>query len=381
MGQLGRTTTQKRGDGAMTLSFYILRRFLWLWGLVNLAFAALLFPIDLVEHLGRVPDSVDIFSNALVLASLNLPSALSQLQPLIVILATIALFLGLARSLELVAIRATGRSLVRSLFTPVLGAFGIGVFSLVILNPIVAGTQKAYERTLSAIEPGTENILFISDEGVWLRQADPGGQTVIRARRTSLDGTILYNASFLRFGEQDTPLERVDAVRAELKSGAWELSDVKLWPLAQSRNPERDAQRQSMYRLPSNLTTDQIRDSFGTPSAISIFQLPNFIARLDSAGFSARQHRVWFAMELAKPLMLMAMVVIGASFMLRHTRAGSVGPMILSALVLGFGIYFLRNFAQVLGESGQLSIHIAAFAPPLVGIALGYGILLHLEDG
>ena len=55
--------------------------------------------------------------------------------------------------------------------------------------------------------------------------------------------------------------------------------------------------------------------------------------------------------------------------------------MVLIALIVGFGIFFLRSFAQVLGENGQLSVQIAAWAPPLAAICVGLGVLLHREEG
>jgi lipopolysaccharide export system permease protein len=66
---------------------------------------------------------------------------------------------------------------------------------------------------------------------------------------------------------------------------------------------------------------------------------------------------------------------------MRHTRFGRTGLMVLFAVLMGFGVYFLRNFAQVLGENGQIPILVAAWAPPLAGIFLSLGLLLHTEDG
>ena len=48
---------------------------------------------------------------------------------------------------------------------------------------------------------------------------------------------------------------------------------------------------------------------------------------------------------------------------------------------LGFTLYFVRNFAQILGENGQIPILLAAWAPPVAAILLPLGLLLHLEDG
>ena len=114
---------------------------------------------------------------------------------------------------------------------------------------------------------------------------------------------------------------------------------------------------------------------------MAFWNLPGYINDLERAGFSARAHRVWLQMELALPLLLASMVLIAAGFTMRHARFGKTGSMVLLALAGGFAIFFLRNFAQVLGENGQIPILIAAWIPPIAAIMLALGLLLHLEDG
>lgn len=365
----------------MILSMYLARRFLWLVFIVSLVFTGLLVPIDLMEQLRAIGDEGAGIADGLRLAALNLPAALYQILPLIVILSTLALFLSLARTSEMVVIRASGRSALRAALVPVGAAMLLGMAALLVVNPIVAATQGAYEREIARWKTGVSSILSVSEEGVWLRQGDGSGQTVIRAARSSLDGTILFEATFLAFDESGTPVERIEAARAELRPGEWLLEDAKLWPLGTSDNPERDARSVPVATLPSTLTQNQIRDSFGVPSSIPIFQLPGFIAQLDAAGFSGLTHRVWLQTELATPVMLAAMVMIGAAFSMRQARAGRSGLMVLMALLLGFGIFFLRNFAQVMGENGQLPVALAAWSPPLAAILLSVAVILHKEDG
>ncbi|MGB3556625.1 MAG: LPS export ABC transporter permease LptG [Jannaschia sp.] len=365
----------------MTLALYIAQRFLWLVGIVALVFTALLLPIDLMEQLRRLDGQNADIGDGFRLAALNLPAALYQILPLIVILATLALFLSLSRSSEMVVIRAAGRSAVRALLSPVLAALALGVLALAVVNPIVAATQGEYERAVAQYRTGSSSVLSVSEEGVWLRQGDAAGQTVIRAAQSSLDGTVLFEATFIAFDAQGSPIERVDARRAELSEGDWLLEDAKRWPLGGSDNPERDAQTEPVATIPSTLTEDQIRDSFGVPSSVPIFKLPAFIRQLDAAGFSGRSHRVWFQTELSNPLMLAAMVMIGSAFTMRHARAGRSGSMVLLALLMGFAVFFLRSFAQTLGENGQLPIALAAWAPPAAAILLSLGVILRLEDG
>jgi lipopolysaccharide export system permease protein len=66
---------------------------------------------------------------------------------------------------------------------------------------------------------------------------------------------------------------------------------------------------------------------------------------------------------------------------MRHARSGHTGVMVLLAIVSGFAIFLLRNFAQVLGENGQIPVLLAAWSPPVAAILLSLTLLLHLEDG
>jgi lipopolysaccharide export system permease protein len=152
-------------------------------------------------------------------------------------------------------------------------------------------------------------------------------------------------------------------------------------PSRASRTPRRRRCSTTRLVLPSTLTAEQIRDSFGRPYTVPIYELPGFIAQLNAAGFAALQHRIWLQMQLSNPLMLSAMVLIGAGFTMQHTRFGRTGIMVLAAILLGFGVYFIRDFAEVLGESGQLPAALVAWAPPVAAILLAVGVLLHTEDG
>lgn len=365
----------------MTLAVYIARRFLVMLGLVLAGFATLMFLVDMVEQIRRLSASEAGLDEAAVLAALNVPESVYRILPLIVILAAIGLFLALARSSELVVIRAAGRSALRMLLSPVLTAFVAGVVAVMVLNPMVAGTQKRFETLSETYRRGDADAFSVSGEGLWLRQGDPQGQTVIRADRANSDATELFGVSFLAFSPDGIPVRRVDAAAARLLPGEWRLTEAKEWRFATDQNPERGARLHAELSLPSDLTADQIRDSFGEPSAVPIWELPGFIAGLEKAGFSARRHQVWFQMELAQPLLLAAMVLIGAGFTMRHARFGRTGLMVLLAMGAGFAIFFLRNFAQILGENGQIPVLLAAWAPPLAGLLLSLTLLLHLEDG
>ena len=363
----------------MILHAYFARKFFWSVALVFSVFLVLLALIDLVDELQDFPNLP--FGQVLELVLLNVPTSNYEILPLVVVLATVALFVRLARSSELVVVRAAGRSALRALSAPVAVAALLGIVSITILNPIVAASAKRHNDLINTHVGIGPSVLAIVNEGLWLRQGSEKGQTVIHAERASSDLAVLFGTTFLEFAPDGQPTRRIKAAAARLSQGEWTLYDVKSWDLTRGANPEAAAVEAEQMRLTSALTQDRIVDSFGKPEYISIWDLPAFIGQLEEAGFSARRYAMWFQMELARPLFLMALVMISAAFTMRHARLSNTGISVLSAVLLGFGLHYIRNFAQILGENGQIPIVLAAWAPPVASFMLAAGILLHMEDG
>lgn len=365
----------------MILHRYFARRFAQAILIVMAVLMAVVALVDLIDQTRKFGDLGVSFGQRLGLTVLNLPATLNQILPLIMILATVGLFVTLARTSELVVTRAAGRSALRALVAPVMVSLVLGILATTMLGPIVAATSKRYSALSETYRSGGASALAVSEDGLWLRQGGAQGQTVIRAARSNADASVLYDVTFVAYAPQGGPVRRIEAKSAALQDGAWALRDAKVWPLATGLNPEASAVTHDVLALPSTLTLDRIRETLGTPSGVSIWDMPDFIAQLEQAGFSARRHNVWLQSQLARPIFLVGMVLVAAAFTMRHTRFGGTGTAVLAAILLGFGLYFIRSFAQILGENGQIPVLLAAWTPPVASILLALGFLLHAEDG
>jgi lipopolysaccharide export system permease protein len=365
----------------MTLHLYFARRFFRVFLATLLIFVAFLTLIDLVEQMRRFSNEGVGFSDIFVLTLLNAPGAIYQILPLIMILSSVSLFLTLARTSELVVTRAAGRSALVTLLSPMIVSALIGISAVTLFNPIVAATSQRFLTLERDYKKQDQSTLSIGRDGLWLRQGDEDGQTVIHANSAIEQMTTLFDVSFFQFSSAGQPHTHISAEQAILTQEGWQLLNAKLWPLDTDENPEENAREVDQLSIPTTLTVERIRDSFLEPSATSIWDLDTYINDLKDAGFSARRHEVWRQMELARPLFLMAMVLVGAGFTMRHSRFGKTGVAVLAAVMLGFGLFYVRNFAQILGENGQLPTVIAAWTPPIASILLALGLLLHMEDG
>lgn len=366
----------------MILARYVAGRYLRAFLLLAAVFLAILLLIDMVEQIRRFSDNGITLGGAARLSALSVAGSFYNILPLIGLLAGIMLFLALSRSSEMVAIRASGRSALGCVIAPALMAGLIGAFAVAVLNPMVATTESHYSAEVARIESGSAQTVSLSEDAVWLRQAvgKDGGQMMIRAARTSPDATTLYDASFIIYEPEIGPAVRIEAQEAVLTGGNWQLNDVKQWSLTDP-NPEASAGQMDSLNLPTELTADRIRDGFGSPQAIPVWELPAYIAGLERAGFSALRHRVWLQMELALPLTLAAMVMVASVFTIRHMRGRKTGGLVMAAFTAGLALFFLRSMAQVLGDNAGLPPAFAGWAPPVIALLFSIGALLQLEDG
>ena len=102
----------------MILARYVANRYLRAFLLLAGVFLAILLLIDMVEQIRRFADKGITIGAAARLSALSVAGSFYNILPLIALLAGIMLFLNLSRSSEMVAIRASGRSGLRTVMAP-----------------------------------------------------------------------------------------------------------------------------------------------------------------------------------------------------------------------------------------------------------------------
>ncbi|MEL6424731.1 MAG: LPS export ABC transporter permease LptG [Pseudomonadota bacterium] len=365
-----------------TISSYIVRRF----GMtLLLAFGGFYFLVvlgDLIELSRKASNSSIEGAPLLSMAMLHAPSVMNKALPFVVLLASLAAFLRLARSSELVVTRAAGISAWRLLTPPVLLAIGLGIFAFAAYNPIAATALSRYEALELKYFKGRSSLLAISREGLWLRQAEDDGQTVIHALRANPDGTELIGATFFVFDTESRLVRRIQAQVAALEPGQWALDGGRNWSLSQGTDGTAlSEERFVRLTIPTELTANRILESFADPESLSFWDLQGFIETLEASGFSSTRHRLYQQTEMAKPLLFAAMVLLGAAFSMRHARFGRTGIMVLGCVLSGFGLFFISDITQALGSSGAIPVILAAWVPPMTAHLMAMGLLLFFEDG
>ncbi|MEI7710087.1 MAG: LPS export ABC transporter permease LptG [Rhodospirillales bacterium] len=367
---------------AFTLSFYIARQFATTALAMLLALSGLVAMFDFIELLRRSGSRPEA-SFALVgqIAALRLPYVAMEILPFAILLGGILCFWRLTRSSELIVARAAGISAWEFLTAPTVCALLFGVVATAAISPVSSVMLARAEVLDNAFLRSGGGPLALNGGELWLRQADraltPLGVAIIHAHGVELRGDRLSarDVSVFRLDEADRLLARIEAARATLVPGNWDLEN------ARSIRPDQLPEPPHSMVLPTDLTVGRVQDSFASPDTLSVWTLPDFIGLLDRSGFSSIRHRLHFQALLALPLLAATMALVSAGFSMRPARRGGVARTIGGGVATGFALFLVSKIAAEFGQSGALPVVLAAWAPALSGLMLAVALLLHTEDG
>ena len=362
------------------LSLYIGRHFLRAFFGALLVIMGLIFLFDVIELLRRAATHGDAgISVILMLALLKLPQMVQLILPFAVMIGAMTCFWGMTRSRELVISRSAGVSAWQFL-APVMGVvFIIGVVNITAFNPLAAKLYQKYEQMQDQLAlRGSNNPLLVGESGLWLRETQGDEQVVLHADAVRQDGfnLKLRDLSLFVIDSHEKFIYSVEAALGQLEGDHFALTNVHIL------RPGRAVQSLAQYEFPTQLTLAKIQDNFASPESVSFWQLPQFIAFFESAGFSANRQKLYFQSLLSSPLLLCAMVLVAAVFSLRpDMRSGGIMIRLVGGVVAGFVFYFFSKVVYALGLSATLPTILAAWTPAVVTGLVGTGALFHLEDG
>lgn len=356
-----------------TLGRYFFLRYVTITFWIFAGLTTLIFIITFTEVSGRIA-RIEGSSLALAasVAALQVPMLMQQFVAFVALISGMATLASLNRKYELVVARAAGVSAWQFLMPICLGALVFGVLTVTVVNPIAA-QGLAQSRSIEAGLRGASTASAVDTP--WIKQRTEEGETIIGARTVLSQGLELAEATFLRLSPEGDIYERLDADRAVLRPGTWELSGVSRY------RPGEPAERLETAEIATNLEPEFVTEQLADPELIPIYELPRKIAAARSFGLPANGFATHLHSMIALPALLVAMTLIAATVSMRFARMGQSASMILGGVLAGFLLYVVSVLVRAFGTAGFVPPPAAAWFPVLVASFVGVTFLLYKEDG
>jgi len=338
--------------------------------------SALIFMIDTVEMLRQSGKFGAIPATTLLhLVLLRLPAYAEILLTFAVLVGSVSALLMLSRKSELTIMRAAGMSVWQFIWPGIAVAFVLGIFAVTVYNPLASAARSKGERLFAKAFGRQSSLLKGKGAHGWLRQNGVDGQSVITAKAVSDRGRVLRWITVFQFDQQHRFIERLEGDLARLHDGYWEITNAVV------TRPGRRAQHYRTYLLSTYLTPERVADALSTVLAVSFWDLPSLIEVADKAGLSSIPYRVQYELLLARPFLLVAMVLLAATVSLGSFRSGNIQTMVVLGMIGGFGFFIVLEVSRQLGVAGLAPPAIAVWVPVIAASLLSLTVLLHQEDG
>jgi len=362
---------------AFTLSRYLANNFCTVFMIVTLAVSVLIGIFEFTELLRRAHGKKHISLDMIIeMAFMKLPFQVEILLPFIVLLTSMLVFWKLTRTHEIAAIRSIGISVWQFIAPAVLITFMLGGIDMMIINPLASSMKARYEFLNESTFQGQKNGVIVSDAGIWTKVSEDDHETIFKISHFNAVTKKMQKLIMISLTKQGEFIRRIDSKEGELRLGSIILHDV--WVYTQDGGPQKFEQ----FVCPTSFTLDSFAERSPTPATLSFWKLNKHIRLLERSGLVIVELLLYRESLIARWLLLIPMVLLGAVCVLRQTRI-TKNKIVTSftGILIGFFIYILSDVAYALGAAYRIPIYLSAWAPLVISICASVAIMLHIEDG
>jgi LPS export ABC transporter permease LptG len=357
-------------ESAHILDRYLMREYLTFLG-VGLAVAAALFiVIDLLQVLDRFlrvkPPFIYILEHFLY----RLPQALHDGLPVVVLVATIFLFLALSQFHELTAMKAAGISLYRASAPILLIGLAIAVASGFFQELLLPRINELGEEVDRVKIKGQLPRHLQQRQRLWVRSSDT---RFYRVELLSPGTSDMYGVTVLDVDAQFRLTSRLDARRAHWTDKGWQLSDGAFRQIG----PQGQVQTVPFTRTAVDLKEDisDFTHIQKTVDAMSYGELKEYISRLEATGFQVKKYLVELHSKLSFPLVNVIMVLVAIPFAVQSPRSGRIFGIGLAIAIMA-GYLVVHYVAIAFARADLLPPLLAAWTANIIFLGLGTSLFL-----
>jgi len=348
---------------------YILREFIKVY-LYSLAVAAsLFFIIDLFERLDVFLKYQASFITIIQYFLCKLPSIILQINPIAVLLATFITLGILSRNFEIVALRASGISLLRTA-APILATTLIISVLVLLGNEIIAPHTNNKMRTIYNAVKGRKEKFIFKQHQIWYRGDESIYNIKFFSHRTnSLHGVTLY------FFDDDFHLfKRIDAENAQWHNNQWVFREVVTRSFKRDKTVKTSCQQRAV--IPLKETPETFKQEIRKPEEMSYLELKEYIEKITREGYDITKYSADMYAKTSSPFINFIISLLGIPFAIRLGRHGGFALGVTFSFVIGFTYWVFFNVCLALGHGGALPPFISAWIANLIFGTLGVYFLL-----
>jgi len=305
---------------------------------------------------------------------LRAPQLISQFAPFAALIATLLTLATLNQHSEVVIMKACGLSSHKILLP-------MGMASL-----LIGGAHFAFNETI--VVKGTAELEYWAENDyavdlppnaalagrVWIKEEN---NIILAEAVSSLGERLVLDKVFIFERDDERKLQAM--VRADFawyQDNEWTLHEVRRFDATSHKLTVFPTQNWDIQTRPERFLALTVK-----PNHVSFITLWNSIQKLKQEGLPTDRPMSSFMQKFAAPASTLLMPLLAAVAAFGVHRAGSLAIRLVFGMALGFSFFVADNFMLAMGEFGVAPPFLAAWAPFILFLLLGYSVIFQTEEG
>ena len=390
-----------------SINIYLAKNFIKRFLQLTCAFSLLIFFISFIEIFNRTNQNKVTFIIKLAMSMCSVPQLINEISSSLILISAIICYFNLSMRSEITIIRNSGLSLWH-IATPIsISALFIGIFWIVIFQPLSIKSSKLLENFENinfgehkATQDG-KKIKINSQKPIWLRQENlenEGEEIIIGAEGLDQDNLKFYNVSLWFFNKEGLFYKRVDSEEMALLNENLILKNNIINQESLILNNEEFQKNFNLLSKESNKNLNQQLPKLVVKTNLSaefilkkifintqninnfnVFEIPKLIEEMENSGLNSQKYRVRLHYLCNLWLMFVAMTLIACYFGINHARNQKSLAMIFIGIIVGVAFYIASSIFNSIGSSGLISVFASTWMVSLICIATGILLIYHKE--
>ncbi|HEU4439812.1 MAG TPA: LPS export ABC transporter permease LptG [Methylomirabilota bacterium] len=358
-------------ESTFIIDRYLIRQYLLFLGIGTLVGLVLIGVVDLLQTLDRFLRTKPPFTTILEHFLYRMPGELYKGLPIIVLIATVFMFLSLTRQRELDALKAAGVSLYRASLPIFLVAAGISVMAVIFQEAALPDINAKAEEVDRVKIRGQLPRHLQRQTQIWYRSSDTRffRMALLDPVGKSMEGLMVIDIS-----PDFRLIERLDARLAQWTPEGWRLTDGVYRHVGPQNRVTSELFDARLVAMPEHI--DDFIQVQNAPETMSFLELRAYVSRLREGGHRVNRYLVQLYSKLSFPLVHVIMALVAIPFALVSPRSGGRAMGIGVAIVIAAGYWVVHSVALAFAQADLLPAALAAWTANIVFAGIGTALFL-----
>ena len=329
--------------------------------------------INLLELSRIIPQDEKNLFNFIYLSFLKYPSILNEIVPFVTIISVSFLIRNLVNNNELISMRNLGYSIF-DIFQPIaIAVFFMGLFFLLLLNPLSVFMENKYDVKLD----NKENSLYsikVSDNEMWIKnEIDQFNSSFINIKNINLKNMNAKNIKILLINKNSNKF--IIAENGKIENNMFLLNNVKYYDFRYEKY-----QSLEKYNLSINFSKDNILKSISKYKLVPFYNYINHSRTLSKFNLYSAEIGLFYLSEILKPIFVVIIAFVIVGFTAKFQRNENFFKVLFIAISIGLIIFLLKELISKLTISLSLNIFFSSIIIFLIPFLIGLFQIIRIEN-